>query len=223
MQHELNNSYNIHLSQPTISRKLKKIGMTRKRLSLIPVERNSHARILERAVYSNFVSRFSDENLVFLDECGFNLHSNRDYGYSLINQKAYLNVNGNRGTNLSLLCVIDINGVVAFDIKRGAFNSESLMSFINNRLLLYFSNNNTKILIMYNVKFHHSSSVKNTLIENNINVKYLPAWSPQLNPIEEFFSMKKSRYYSVKNQFNSISDAINVVLDNDFSNECLGF
>ena len=83
----------------TISRKIKKIGITRKRLTLIPGEKNSAANLDARAIYASEVSRISLENLIFLDETGFNQHTRRKYGYSVINQKAYINVPANRNVN----------------------------------------------------------------------------------------------------------------------------
>ena len=46
---------------------------------------------------------------------------------------------------------------------------------------------------MDNVSFHHSEPVSYLLETVGINVIYLPAYSPDLNPIEEVFSMIKQR------------------------------
>lgn len=139
------------------------------------------------------------------------------------NNKAFKQTIGNRGVNTSLLCVIDISGIVAFDIQNGAFNSEKFVSFIENNLITYFSANPTKILIMDNVKFHHSQIIKTVFNNHNISFKYLPAYSPQLNPIEEFFSMIKARFCALKNEYVSIIQCLNEVLNSNFSNECSGF
>ncbi|KAI0986022.1 hypothetical protein GJ496_001398 [Pomphorhynchus laevis] len=63
------------MSQATISRKLKKLGITRKRLSCIPIERNTESRIDDCAVYAFDISALGNENLVFLDDTGFNQHT----------------------------------------------------------------------------------------------------------------------------------------------------
>jgi hypothetical protein len=101
MTHLNSNNTNTNISQPTISRKLKKIKFTRKLLSLIPIERNSQANIDIRFNYSNDISRFPFNNLIFLDECGINFHTKRHYEYSSHNTPAFINVPGNRGVNLS--------------------------------------------------------------------------------------------------------------------------
>ena len=51
-------------------------------------------------------------------------------------------------------------------------------------------------LVMDNVRFHHSRSVLQWVATNssNVTIEYLPPYSPELNPIEEFFHMEKSAY-----------------------------
>ena len=53
---------------------------------------------------------------------------------------------------------------------------------------------------MDNARFHHSRKVLDFLKINHISYKFLPAYSPQLNPIEEYFSMIKSKYVSIRDQ-----------------------
>lgn len=91
------------VSASTISRKIKKMNFSRKRLSLIPVERNTVENIEARAVYSNEITRIPNENLIFLDESGFNEHTRRFFGYSPINSKAFINVPSNKNINKSLM------------------------------------------------------------------------------------------------------------------------
>lgn len=215
------------LSLPTISRKMKKMKLSRKILTLIPNERNTPQKIEERAIYGNDIARFCDNNLVFLDETGFNEHTRRTYGYSPINTKAYLNVPGNKNINKSLLCVIDLNGVVTYKYKSGAFRTEDFVNFINEQLLPYFSIYPNKILIMDNASFHKSTQVQDTLRRNAINFKYLPPYSPQLNPIEEFFSMIKSIFKTLRtnNRNLTIEESIRSIFsnENEYSRQCQGF
>ncbi|KCZ74324.1 hypothetical protein H311_04712, partial [Anncaliia algerae PRA109] len=85
IQHELQKkveeSTSKKLSKSTISRKLKnKIKFTRKRLCLIPQERNTAEKMDSRALYATEISRIPDCNLMFLDESEFNKHTRRAYG-----------------------------------------------------------------------------------------------------------------------------------------------
>nr|XP_047135509.1 uncharacterized protein LOC101237252 [Hydra vulgaris] len=196
MVNEVNAATGMIISQSTVSRKFRKINITRK-LSLVPEERNSPANIEKRAIYARRISRISSDKLVFLDESGFNQHLRRRSGYSPKNEKAYSIVSGNRNTNRSLMCAINISGVVAYELRTAAYNPESFERFIRNNQCNYFRQNPDHILIMDNVPFHRSRSIIEVLNELRINREYLPAWSPQLNPIEEFFSMIKRSFAPV--------------------------
>jgi len=120
--------------------------ITRKRLSLVPEERNIQEKINARAIYSMEVSRISNENLIFLDETRFNRHTFRRYGYSLRNTKAY--ITANRGVNTSLICEIGVQGVIGYTLKTGAFNTSTFLEFIKKKLVPYFASNSNKVLIM---------------------------------------------------------------------------
>ena len=188
----------IRKSQSSISRLLKNAGLTRKRLSLVPDERNSE-RILDlRVLYAREIEQINVSKLVYLDETGFNLHSSSKYGYSERNTKAYIMVPANRGINISLMCAINLNGVIGFDFVDGAYNGDLFIRFIIEKLVPFFAVNRDNILILDNARFHHRQDVRLCLNQNNIPFKFLPAYSPQLNPIEEFFSSLKSRYNALR-------------------------
>ena len=48
---------------------------------------------------------------------------------------------------------------------------------------------------MDNVRFHKTEQVREFLTVNNLLYDFMPPYSPALNPIEEFFSALKARYY----------------------------
>lgn len=202
-------------SKSTISRAIKKMRYSRKVLSLIPVERNTPNAIERRIGYARHVSNLSDDQMLFLDECGFNFHTSRHFGYSTVNQKAVKNITGNRGQNTSLLSVISNSGCEASRIFRGAVNTQRLVDFIQEELREFPTNEPKKTLILDNVRFHHSPEVKEACIRKNLNILFLPPYSPQLNPIEEFFGIIKSFYKrstAPKTTFEEMSRKINAAI-----------
>jgi len=106
-------------SQSEVSRVLKSINYTRKRLVTIPEARNAPRNIDARQEYSRMIGFVFDENLVYMDETGINLHMVRSYGYSPKNTKAYKVVKGSKETNISLLLAIKMTGILAYQIKDG--------------------------------------------------------------------------------------------------------
>lgn len=197
---------NINVSDSTISRAIKKIGYSRKRLSLIPIERNTPAIIEKRTLFARHIAAIRDEQLLFLDECGFSRHTMRHYGYSLRNQKAVQNVRGSRGNNQSLICIISHNDCIANQIFDGSVNGERLRNFLEESLPQHIPGQLRKTLVLDNAKIHHTQGVREICQRKGINIQYLPAYSPQLNPIEEFFSVVKANYKRSRRQFNTTQE-----------------
>lgn len=191
-------SQGIHKSHVTVSRCLKKLRITRKVLTKVPEDRNSQRVIDLRYNYGRMMENVRLDKLVFLDETGFNLHSSKTYGYSLINTKAVMTVPTNRGQNISVLAAISTNQIICHKICQGAFNGDLLKEFINVQLAEYFDLNPGSTLVMDNCRFHHRNDVLALLTEKGINYKFLPPYSPMLNPIEEVFSVLKARYYNIR-------------------------
>jgi transposase len=217
---ELFEKTGIRKSESAICRNLKKQNITRKRLSLIPEERNTEDKKNQRVIYASNISRYLKENLVFLDETGFNNHLSRTYGYSEADTKAYRYVPANKGTNLSCMCVISYTGLVAYEMRRGAYNSSLFNVFIEQKLAPIFRDHPEKILIMDNARFHHARDTLRTFEELGISYMFLPPYSPQLNPIEEFFSLIKSNFKTIRNLNNSIEIDLRTVLSENFSTVC---
>ncbi|KAI0980540.1 hypothetical protein GJ496_011220 [Pomphorhynchus laevis] len=138
IKEKVNEQFRVMMSQPTISRKLKKLGITRKRLTCIPIDRNTESIIDDCAVYASDISVLGNENLVFLDDTGFNLHTSRSYGCSPATTKAFISFPANRNINRSVMCVIGINGLIAYECRKGAYNHATLIEFIRSRILPYF-------------------------------------------------------------------------------------
>ncbi|XP_065670352.1 uncharacterized protein LOC136088977 [Hydra vulgaris] len=189
---------NINVSIPTISKYLKSMEFTRKRLTLVPKERNSPQNVDLRQSFCRTNNSIPDNNLVFLDETGFNLHTSKQYGYSIKNTKCFVTVPANRGKNVSLMAAITVNGILSFKIVDGAYNGDIFCDFITNNLRPYFLTNPHFVLVLDNCAFHRRRDVIDLLGQSNVSVYFLPPYSPQLNPIEEYFSCLKANYTSIR-------------------------
>ena len=175
--------------------KLKSMNYTRKRLTKVPVGRNTDLALASRRAYALSLSAIRQESLIYIDETGFNLHTSWNYGYSPLNTKAYINVPSNRGTNVSLLCAINDKGVVAYKLRKGSFISESFYRFIVETLRPKLDNR-SYYLVMDNCRIHKTQNVLKSITDCGLNYRFLPPYSPQLNPIEEYFGSLKANYKS---------------------------
>jgi len=197
----------IKLSLPKVCRILKAMVYSRKRLVVVPVERNSERIIEQRTEFCRYIDNISDDSLVYLDEFGVNRHCVRSYGYSPKNSKAVSILHANRGRNVSVLVAISKNGILCYEVCKTPFNSEKFKEFLLQKLLPGLKNKNP-VLVMDNCRIHKTADVIRTITAAGVSYKFLPAYSPQLNPIEEMFSSIKSRYKSA----NSIPGGVNNIV-----------
>ena len=63
--------------------------------------------------------------------------------------------------------------------------------------LLLILNGQSRVIVMDNVSFHHSDAVVNCIQLDRRILYFLPPYSPQLNPIKEFFALVKRRVRSI--------------------------
>jgi transposase len=69
---------------------------------------------------------------------------------------------------------------------------------------------------MDSARFHHARDTLAKLDELNIPYLFLRPYSPQLNPIEQFFSMIKSRYNAIRDTSASVEEKFTSVLSDNF-------
>ena len=201
------------VSQPTVSRMLESAGYSWKKLIRVPSSRNLDRCIETRKEYAQVISEIPDEMLIFLDETGFNLHTCPSRGYSLFGTEARMIVPMNRGRNVSLMCAISISGVLTFELIIGPYNSQKFCDFIKDKLVPAITSNNLNNVrvVMDNCRIHKTDSVRNILDEHQVIGMYLPPYSPQLNPIEETFSVVKNRFKRLKNRPKNVNEIIAAV------------
>lgn len=162
-----------HYSKPTVSRIIKKMNYTRKTLTLVPINRNSNENKLVRFQYASSLINISNEKLIFLDESGFNLHLHQKLGYSPKNTKCFINVPNSKGTNVSLLCAIQVDGILASKAKVGSFKSVDMVDFIHNELV-QLGPHERKYIVMDNTSIHKTAEVREALALKNYILMFLP-------------------------------------------------
>ena len=121
------------------------------------------------------------------------------------------------------MCAISSEGLIAWQLRDGAYNSQYFVEFIEEKLVPYFATNTYRILVMDNASFHKTALVQECLARNNISYIYLPPYSLQLNPTEEFFSMVKARYKGIKTIHRGVCECVEEVFESDFAPYCIHF
>ncbi|KIJ40118.1 hypothetical protein M422DRAFT_112421, partial [Sphaerobolus stellatus SS14] len=189
-QEQLRAQHGIIVGLATIWRTLVALGLSRKRLSKVAAECNEAAR----EAYRFTIGAESPERLVFVDESRVDLHTTyRINGWSKKGERATVSAKFQRGQGYSLLPALCSEGVIYSEVRKGAYDGPAFIEFITN-LLEHMSPwpAPKSVLVMDNCSIHHLDEVEVLCTQRGVPLYYLPAYSPDLNPIEESFSFVKA-------------------------------
>ena len=177
------------MSLTTISRALDGSLITLKLLRSVPTQWNADDVKSERVEYVNwYFQEGTQREIVFVDECGFNIWTSRTQGRSARGSRAVRIVSGSRGKNLTVcLAVSPRLGKIHFTFVDGGMTKELFINFISEVSALLSDEN---LFIIYdNAPPHRNCPSPDG---DNHDLKTLPRYSPFLNMTERAISCLKS-------------------------------
>jgi len=182
---------NLWVSIPTLMRALQQLNISHKKLHA----RSQEARLKDKARFINEISQYDINQLVFCDEVfSDNRTSNRRYGWSLRGTQAIGKATYTRGLRISTMGVMCKDGVLDSYSIEGSF-SPHMIDFAENCLFHVMNPfpGPRSVLVFDNLNTHKNPAFIKLLETHGIRIVFLPAYSPQYNPIECVYS-KVKRY-----------------------------
>jgi transposase len=130
------------------------------------------------------------ERLVFVDEMGVHTSLAPLYGYSRKGERLHLQVPRNRGRNTTLLASMTLLGGMGETLAvEGSTNQEVFDAYVEHVLAPTLEAG--QVVIMDNLSAHKPARVRELIESRGCELIYLPAYSPDFNPIEEAFAKIK--------------------------------
>ena len=114
----------------------------------------------------------------------------RIYGRALKGQRARGSKPQKRGKNVSLLAALSLNQVIASSNIYGAVNGVTFEAFIANKLVPNLWSG--ACVVMDNAKIHLGEEIRVLIESVGAKLIYLSPYSPEFNPIENFWSKIKA-------------------------------
>jgi transposase len=111
------------------------------------------------------------------------------YGRSERGQRVNAAKPADPGTHVTLTGALSLRGIEAIMTLEGASNTAVFEAYISQMLVPILKSNH--IVIMDNVSFHKSSTIVDAIEATGAQIKFLPPYSPDLNPIESCWSKIK--------------------------------
>jgi hypothetical protein len=132
--------------------------------------------------------------LVFADKSHFNwLTLRRPYAWSLRGERASQHEFQFRGAKYSLLPAISLDGILHLEVVENAITGADFHQFVHG--LLPRMNKwplPNSVLVVNNMSIHKVAGIHEMVEEHSARLLYLPAYSPDFNPIELAFSTIKA-------------------------------
>jgi isftu1 transposase len=145
-------------------------------------------------------------NLVYVDECGLDESIHREYARAPIGEKVIEDISGNRTARTSIIAGLNQQDTLAPWYFQGYCNTDVILTWVENELLPALKVGMT--VIWDNATFHKSSKIKVLIESVGCKLIFLPPYSPDLNPIEQYWSALKARLRRLRKNGMSITEAI---------------
>jgi transposase len=111
------------------------------------------------------------------------------YGYSRKGERVRLEVPRNRGKNTTLLASMTLGGMGETMAVEGSTNQEVFGAYVEYALAPTLQAG--QVVVMDNLSAHKPAKVRELIERRGCELIYLPAYSPDFNPIEEAFAKIK--------------------------------
>lgn len=186
------NNPDIKISLSTLARIIKISGYTYKNIKNKILPYSEEILIAKRKEYSEKIINTEDKerymNYISLDESSFCINDYSKKSYCKKGIKNETTFKHKRGRErYTLLLAISKNEIVNYDIFKGALNLEIYKKFIENNK----DNFRNKTIINDNLRIHKNKTIIDYCDMNNISLSFIPPYSPDFNPIENYFSEAK--------------------------------
>ena len=183
---------------------LHRMGFSYKKTSVIPGKMDPEKQEVFVKTYQKRYKKLpEDEKVYFLD--GSHPTYNSHAGYAWIERGKQYGIPSTDGRRrINLLGAYEPKTAETVVREYATLNQESVIDIMR---ILRKHNGDKKLHIMLdNVKYQHTKAVKEVARELKIHLKYLPAYSPNLNLIERYWGylkkhVLKNHYYETFDQF----------------------
>ena len=149
--------------------------------------------VAARAAWRDEAAGLDPARLVFLDESGLDTRLTRTHARAPCGRRAHGKAPGGHWHRLTLIGALALDGVCAAMAVAAATDTAVFRAFVTGVLVPALRGRPDAIVVMDNLAAHKAASVREALDRAGICYRYLPAYSPDMNPIEQAWSKLKAR------------------------------
>ena len=150
----------------------------------------------QRKIWKEWQNDLDLSRLIFLDESGAKTNMTRTYGRCSKSKRLFDKTLSGAWKTITMISSIDFRGNSRCMVIEGATTKVVFQKYLQEVLSCYLKPGD--IVIMDNLSSHKCKEVKEIIELTGASVKYLPPYSPDLNPIEMMWSKVKAYLRKVK-------------------------
>jgi transposase len=143
-----------------------------------------------RAAWCERVAGIDPTRLVFVDETGSHLGLTRLYARSPRGARAHGSAPRNRGRTRTMISAVTVDGMGPGLVVEGGVSTAGFEAYVEQ--LLAPTLRPGQIVVLDNLGQHQGGRTRQSIEARGAELWFLPAYSPDLNPIEEAFSKVKA-------------------------------
>lgn len=133
----------------------------------------------------------------------------REFGWAPRGEPVLGHRMGKRERKLNLIAALNEQTLKAPFIYEGVMNSDLFNTYLEEFLLPVLTEG--QIVIMDNAPFHQSLETRRLIEEKGCQLWFLPAYSPELNPIEQIWAVLKCYVRRFRANFDSLTQTIDFI------------
>ena len=133
LQQKLSVVCNINISLASLSRALRRLNLTQKKITKAAAERDEELR----AVWEIMMAQYSDPELfVAIDESAVDSRTcQRTQGWSQMGSRCVRRMSFHRGVRYSILPALTVDGIIALEIVEGSITKERFLNFLREQVV----------------------------------------------------------------------------------------
>ena len=158
------------------------------------------------AAYQEQVKDIPPEKIAYVDECGIDTYLYREYGYAPRGQKVFDQISGRKYKRCGIVAAQMADRIVAPLQYSGTMDS-ALFEFWFTEQLLPSLEKGT-VIVMDNASFHSKKRLISLAQNAGCKLIFLPPYSPELNPIENFWAWLKRFLRKILSSAAAFDDAL---------------
>lgn len=160
----------------------------------------------KRSEFVDAIRNIKEENIVYIDESGIENNISKESGWGKKGKPIFCTKSGKYYKRTNIIAGITKGKIIAPFTFETMCNTEIFNLYIEKVLIKELRHG--QVIVMDNASFHKSKRSKELIESVGCKILFLPPYSPDLNPIEKFWSKMKKWIRNKIENFVTLYDVI---------------